>query len=239
MGMEQPKALFGSMPPTNMSPRAAQAPAQFKVPAPIFKESVVKSPSLPVKQTNIEAQNDDGGSRAPVVGWPPIRSFRKNTLAAAQPKTNADDRHDKSTAEEEPKLASSSSTLFVKAKLDGAPIGRKVDLKSYDSYDSLKLALQEMFRGYVNGSVSSSENGELDLLHSTDYVLTHKDTDGDCMLTGDVPWEMFVTTVKSLLIMKGPDAACLGQRTSKIKAQDKTKGKECDYKGGKMNTTKL
>jgi auxin-responsive protein IAA len=55
--------------------------------------------------------------RARVVGWPPVRSFRKNALAAK----------------------------FVKVAVDGAPYLRKVDLEAYSGYDQLLRALQDKF----------------------------------------------------------------------------------------------
>lgn len=34
-----------------------------------------------------------------------------------------------------------------------------------------------------------SESRLTDLLHSSEYVVTYEDKDGDWMLVGDVPWE--------------------------------------------------
>ncbi|KAI3672962.1 hypothetical protein L6452_39067 [Arctium lappa] len=39
------------------------------------------------------------------------------------------------------------------------------------------------------GKESLSESKLRDLLHSSEYVLTYEDKDGDWMLVGDVPWE--------------------------------------------------
>ena len=69
-----------------------------------------------------------------MVGWPPVRSFRKNALAATA-------------------AASASKTKFVKVAVDGAPYLRKVDLKAFAagcttssaSYDQLLAALQDKF----------------------------------------------------------------------------------------------
>lgn len=108
-------------------------------------------------------------NRAPVVGWPPVRSFRKNTLQSAAGlgagkgiSTSADlcQHEDASKANEsvtdQQIKGSTKETLFVKAKLDGVRICRKVDLTSYSSYDSLKSALQEMFQGFVCGGKNHS-----------------------------------------------------------------------------------
>jgi hypothetical protein len=60
--------------------------------------------------------------------------------------------------------------------------------------------------------VSSSSCGQkLNLLHSSKYVLTYMDHEGDLMLVGgDVPWEDFTTNVQRLRITKGDDIARRG-----------------------------
>lgn len=35
--------------------------------------------------------------------------------------------------------------------MDGVPIGRKVNLKAYDSYEKLSSAVDELFRGLMAG----------------------------------------------------------------------------------------
>lgn len=110
--------------------------------------------------------------------------------------------------------------MFVKVNMDGVPIGRKIDLKAYDSYDKLSQALEEMFKRFINVQGSgqrqptnpSSENDHPPLLSGTDYVLTYEDNEGDRMLVGDVPWDMFVNTVKRLRIMKSSEARGLAPR---------------------------
>lgn len=79
--------------------------------------------------------------RAQVVGWPPIRSFRKNTMASHPPKTNED---------AEAKLGF--GCLYVKVSMDGAPYLRKVDLKTYCSYMDLSSALEKMFSCFTIGN---------------------------------------------------------------------------------------
>lgn len=39
----------------------------------------------------------------------------------------------------------------MKINMDGVPIGRKVDLKAYDSYEKLSSAVDELFRGLLAG----------------------------------------------------------------------------------------
>ncbi|CAO2828722.1 unnamed protein product [Amaranthus hypochondriacus] len=137
--------------------------------------------------------NNAPAAKAQVVGWPPIRSFRKNTIATASKNTDP---------------------LFVKVSMDGAPYLRKVDLKTYSTYQELSSGLEKMFSCFTLGHFGSnmSETKLKDLLHGSEYVLTYEDKDGDWMLVGDVPWEMFTDTCKRLKIMKGSDAIGLAPR---------------------------
>ncbi|KDP41528.1 hypothetical protein JCGZ_15935 [Jatropha curcas] len=148
-------------------------------------------------------------TKAQVVGWPPIRSFRKNSLATTSKNT------------EEVDGKGGPSGLFVKVSMDGAPYLRKVDLRNYSAYQELSSALEKMFSCFTIGQYGShgglgremlSESKLKDLLHGSEYVLTYEDKDGDWMLVGDVPWEMFIDTCKRLRIMKSSDAIGLAPR---------------------------
>lgn len=77
--------------------------------------------------------------RAQVVGWPPIRSYRKNTLAT----TSKD--NDEVDGKPGP------GALFVKVSMDGAPYLRKVDLRNYSAYQELSSSLEKMFSGFTIG----------------------------------------------------------------------------------------
>ncbi|KAG8045746.1 hypothetical protein GUJ93_ZPchr0008g13214 [Zizania palustris] len=135
-------------------------------------------------------------AKAQVVGWPPIRSYRKNTMATNQLKNSKEDADSKQ----------GQSFLYVKVSMDGAPYLRKVDLKTYKNYKDMSLALEKMFIGFGTGKegAESRKDGE--------YVLTYEDKDGDWMLVGDVPWEMFTDSCRRLRIMKGSDAIGLAPR---------------------------
>ncbi|KAL2530369.1 Auxin-responsive protein IAA14 [Forsythia ovata] len=146
-------------------------------------------------------------AKAQVVGWPPVRSFRKNILAQ------------KNNVNEEPENSKACSLAFVKVSMDGAPYLRKVDLKMYKSYQELSDALAKMFSSFTMGNYGSegmidfmNESKLMDLLNSSEYVPTYEDKDGDWMLVGDVPWEMFVDSCKRLRIMKGSEAIGLAPR---------------------------
>ncbi|XP_074316791.1 auxin-induced protein 22D-like [Silene latifolia] len=135
-----------------------------------------------------DARNDDcpPPSKAQVVGWPPIRSYRKNTL---QPKTTE---------------KADGSGMYVKVSMDGAPYLRKIDLKVYSSYEELLQALGNMFK------ICIGKYSERDGYNGSEFAPTYEDKDGDWMLAGDVPWEMFITSCKRLRIMKSSEAKGLG-----------------------------
>ncbi|KAJ8480125.1 hypothetical protein OPV22_023852 [Ensete ventricosum] len=164
-------------------------------------------------QVGDSAGNDRGvapAAKAQVVGWPPIRSYRKNTMAA-NPSKNKEDADGKQGL----------GCLFVKVSMDGAPYLRKVDLKTYSNYKEFSLALEKMFSGFTIGQCGShgipgrdglSESRLMDFLSGSEYVLTYEDRDGDWMLVGDVPWEMFTDSCRRLRIMKGSDAIGLAPR---------------------------
>ncbi|XP_073066685.1 auxin-responsive protein IAA8-like isoform X1 [Primulina eburnea] len=167
----------------------------------------------------MNGSNDNSvpAAKAQVVGWPPIRSYRKNTLASNTKNNNEVDGKPGPGA------------LFVKVSMDGAPYLRKVDLRMYSTYAELSTALEKMFSCFTLGQCGPqgapnketlSENKMRDLLVGPDYVLTYEDKDGDWMLVGDVPWKMFIDSCRRLKIMKGADAIGLAPR-----AADKSKNR--------------
>ncbi|KHN30563.1 Auxin-responsive protein IAA14 [Glycine soja] len=149
-------------------------------------------------------------AKAQVVGWPPVRSYRKNMMAVQKVSTEE-------VAEKTTSSTTANSGAFVKVSMDGAPYLRKVDLTMYKSYKDLSDALAKMFSSFTMGNYGAqgmidfmNESKLMDLLNSSEYVPTYEDKDGDWMLVGDVPWEMFVGSCKRLRIMKGSEAIGLG-----------------------------
>ncbi|KAK1693329.1 hypothetical protein QYE76_010026 [Lolium multiflorum] len=142
--------------------------------------------------------------KAQVVGWPPVRAFRKNALAAS---------------------ASSARTKFVKVAVDGAPYLRKVDLAAFAgyttttsaaAYDQLLAALQDKFISHFTVRRLGNEEMKLvDAVSGTEYVPTYEDKDGDWMLLGDVPWRMFVETCQRIRLMKSSEAVNLAPRAAR------------------------
>ncbi|MED6211016.1 Auxin-responsive protein iaa8 [Stylosanthes scabra] len=191
-------------------PSGAQPTATKEMPNKVLQEQPCAANGTgQTSHTGPSISGSAPASKAQVVGWPPIRSFRRNSIATAS--KNNDE------VDGKPGLAA----LFVKVSMDGAPYLRKVDLRSYTSYQELSSALEKMFTCFTLGQCGShgapgremlSESKLRDLLHGSEYVLTYEDKDGDWMLVGDVPWEMFTDTCKRLKIMKGSDAIGLAPR---------------------------
>ncbi|RRT59842.1 hypothetical protein B296_00014929 [Ensete ventricosum] len=111
-------------------------------------------------------------TKAQVVGWPPIRSYRKNSFQAMKTEV---------------------AGLYVKVSMDGAPYLRKIDLEVYKGYKELREALEDMFKCFEG-------------CKGSEYAITYEDKDGDLMLVGDVPWEMFTSSCKKLRIIRGAEA---------------------------------
>ncbi|CAL5439638.1 unnamed protein product [Camellia sinensis] len=168
---------------------------------------------------------------AQVVGWPPIRSFRKNLASSSSSKQIPESQNvvpDKVPSEKK-RVESFPKGFFVKINMDGVPIGRKVDLKAYDSYEKLSSFVDELFRGLLAaqrnssaGGIQNKHEGEraiTDLLDgSGEYTLVYEDNEGDRMLVGDVPWHMFLSTVKRLRVLKSSELSTLrfGSKQEKI-----------------------
>ncbi|RDY00024.1 Auxin-responsive protein IAA18, partial [Mucuna pruriens] len=186
----------------------------------------------------------------PVVGWPPIRSFRKNIASGSSSRLPSGSQQHQHVAPDN--VASKKPTdnsgkgLFVKINMDGVPIGRKVDINAYDSYEKLSSAVDELFRGLLimimkldaemnlshisfshccsgqrdscGGGIQNMEEEEKTntglLVGSGEYTLVYEDNEGDRMLVGDVPWHMFVSTVKRLRVLKTSDLPAFTQTPS-------------------------
>ncbi|KAJ9692239.1 hypothetical protein PVL29_011351 [Vitis rotundifolia] len=162
-----------------------------------------------------------------VVGWPPIRSFRKNlaSSSSSKPATDSQDVVPNKIANEK-SVEVGKKGLFVKINMDGVPIGRKVDLTAYDSYEKLSSAVDELFRGLLAAQRDSSAGGIQTkqeeektitglLDGSGEYTLVYEDNEGDRVLVGDVPWHMFVSTVKRLRVLKSSELSALSLGSSK------------------------
>ncbi|XP_010249883.1 PREDICTED: auxin-induced protein AUX22 [Nelumbo nucifera] len=133
-----------------------------------------------------ENSSNSGGDRktqtkTQIVGWPPVCSYRK--------KNNV---HEKETAKN-----------YVKVSMDGAPFLRKIDLNTHKGYPDLAAAFEKLFGCFGIGGVWKDSD-------SSEYIPIYEDKDGDWMLVGDTPWEMFTESCKRLRIMKRSEAKDVG-----------------------------
>ncbi|GMI75970.1 indole-3-acetic acid inducible 30 [Hibiscus trionum] len=91
-----------------------------------------------------------------------------------------------------------SSTFYVKVYMEGIPIGRKLDLLAHESYYDLIRTLEHMFHTNIIWAEAEVDGENYEKYH----VLTYEDKEGDWMMVGDVPWEMFLSAVRRLKISK-------------------------------------
>ncbi|WOH01025.1 hypothetical protein DCAR_0520403 [Daucus carota subsp. sativus] len=134
--------------------------------------------------------------------FPDINKFEMNKESTSEPQRDmygsghtlhpnkrnfneAFDRHDSFKDGEDVKP---SYSLYVKVKMEGVPIARKVDLGQHQSYHSLATTLLRMFG-------KSEENMK-------DYKLTYQDDEGDWLLAEDLPWKSFMESVQCLKWIK-------------------------------------
>lgn len=201
-------------------------------------QSAEKKAFSPPSAANTAVPNSSAQKRtapAAVVGWPPIRSFRKNLANSSSVLKPSPESSNKVVApNEKPAESCCQKGMFVKINMDGVPIGRKVDLKAFNSYEKLSLSVDELFRGLLvaqgdtsGGIQKKREEGEkviTGLLDgSGEYTLVYEDNEGDRMLVGDVPWHMFVSTVKRLRVLKSSEISTLcraGSKQGKISLKD-------------------
>ncbi|CAH8314638.1 unnamed protein product [Eruca vesicaria subsp. sativa] len=104
--------------------------------------------------------------------------------------------HEMIMEEEDQNECNSLGNFYVKVNMEGVPIGRKIDLFSFDGYHDLITTLGYMF----NASILWAEEEEI--CSEKTHVLTYADKDGDWIMVGDVPWEMFLSSVRRLKISR-------------------------------------
>ncbi|XP_071689583.1 auxin-responsive protein IAA13-like [Rutidosis leptorrhynchoides] len=173
-----------------------------------------------------------------VVGWPPVKTYRMNSLVnqakfsknegvgvndnTSKKKKNVrrENDNEKTAAKE------TGHSGYVKVNMDGLTIGRKIDLNAHDCYETLAHALEVMFLKTASSvtSIRKEKQQRSRLLDgSSEFVLTYEDKEGDWMLVGDVPWRMFLGTVKRLRIMKTSDTNGLAPRYQEKNQNSKSK----------------
>lgn len=173
--------------------------------------SKVTSVSGTKRAADFAAPSDHTSSKlgSQIVGWPPIRTYRMNSLVnqARIPNYEVDkgvggnDESNISLENMGQKSNKNDTAIrerghfgFVKVNMDGLQIGRKVDLKAHTCYETLAQTLEEMFWrpsttiNSICGEKQKSIQPSKLLNGSSEFVLTYEDKEGDWMLVGDVPW---------------------------------------------------
>ncbi|TVU12385.1 hypothetical protein EJB05_46026, partial [Eragrostis curvula] len=120
------------------------------------------------------AHRETSNKRKRLVGWPPVKCAHRRTCGGG--------------------------AAYVKVKMEGVPIGRKVDVSLHGSYDDLLRTLDRMFPPSADQQGAPAED-EAAGWRRHPYVVTYEDGEGDWLLVGDVPWEAFATSVKRLKIL--------------------------------------
>ncbi|CAL4952086.1 unnamed protein product [Urochloa decumbens] len=196
-------------------------PAYFAKPSTASGLDAGQEPGDAAAFATLQAGKGSDGSKqrarpaaaAPVVGWPPVRSFRRN-LASSRQSPQSSSAHHHQDGGAKVGGGGEGGRLFVKINMDGVPIGRKVDLTAYGGYAELSAAVGKLFRGLLaaqrdpavgrRSGEEAAEEGEEPVIGG-EYTLVYEDEEGDRVLVGDVPWEMFVATAKRLRVLKSSD----------------------------------
>ncbi|KAE9609729.1 putative transcription factor interactor and regulator AUX-IAA family [Lupinus albus] len=122
-----------------------------------------------------------------VVGWPPVNSYRKKLRY-----DNYEDQmvwiHHYHYSRSSVGMRGGSNRLYVKVKMEGNGIARKINLNMHHSFETLKETLMDMF-----GKCHQ---------HSKCYKLAYQDQEGDWLLADDVPWKSFTECAQRLKLVK-------------------------------------
>ncbi|XWS17120.1 hypothetical protein CRYUN_Cryun33cG0041100 [Craigia yunnanensis] len=128
-------------------------------------------------------KNDEDG----LVGWPPVKTWRKK-LRCQISNGGAHNNNRVAAVAENDSGGRASNSTYVKVKMEGDPIGRKIDLSIHHSFEALTSTLMSMFD-------ISDENWK-------SIKLTYQDTEGDWLLAEDVPWRTFIRSLKCLKLIR-------------------------------------
>ncbi|KAI4377847.1 hypothetical protein MLD38_015416 [Melastoma candidum] len=143
---------------------------------------------------------------ASTVGWPPVASFRKNVACGRSQRRQPSEPEGSSFKEEIGEgPGNGSDYAFVKVYMDGYPIGRKIDLRAYDGYEKLSFAMNDLFKGLLADDDDSDRapfDGPDLCASKGEHTLVYEDNEGDQILVGDVPWNMFVSSARKLRVLK-------------------------------------
>ncbi|OIW19545.1 hypothetical protein TanjilG_07000 [Lupinus angustifolius] len=138
----------------------------------------------------ISTKNDEND----VVGWPPVNSYRKKLRHENYGDDEVASNYKTVWIHHQPHNHVSvgtreCNTLYVKVKMEGVGIARKINLTKHHSFHTLKETLMNMF-------------GKCHQQHSKFYELAYQDQEGDWLLADDVPWRSFIQCAQRLKLVK-------------------------------------
>ncbi|MBA0865383.1 hypothetical protein Goshw_011669 [Gossypium schwendimanii] len=120
-----------------------------------------------------------------LVGWPPVKTWRKKVHHQIP---NGVAENNRLPAVENGIGGRASKSTYVKVKMEGVPIARKIDLSVHHSFEGLTNTLMRMFG-------ISDDNRKI-------FKLTYQDREGDWLLAEDVPWRTFIRSLKCLKLIR-------------------------------------
>ncbi|KHG04553.1 Auxin-responsive IAA9 [Gossypium arboreum] len=116
-----------------------------------------------------------------LVGWPPVKTWRRKKLRCQV--------HNHMTAAENGCCGGrASNSTYVKVKMEGVVIARKIDISIHQSFETLTTTLMTMFDIFDENRRS--------------FKLTYQDKEGDWLIAEDVPWRTFVRSLKCLKLIR-------------------------------------
>ncbi|KAK8641092.1 hypothetical protein V6N13_010521 [Hibiscus sabdariffa] len=136
------------------------------------------------KRTFSTIDENDAEEVDQVVGWPPIKTWRKKIFQQQHRVGRIGNNRVADT--------DSGRSIYVKVKMEGVAITRKVDIRLYHSYQTLTNSLITLF-------ARDKKCADDDY---TRYILTYLDKEGDWLIAGDIPWQSFIRSVQRLKIVK-------------------------------------
>ncbi|CAL1375033.1 unnamed protein product [Linum trigynum] len=161
---------------------------------------------------NEEKEDDD--DELQIVGWPPIRSWGRNKFdegnrniyentigcGLEEANNNYDDYdgrdNNNNITRSIMSMNGSRSSRFVKVKMEGVGIIRKIDLSIYHSYPALIRSLLILFSKHCQNSSSDDDEDS-----GKKYTLMYQNKAGDWITAGDVPWQKFIRSVQRIEIL--------------------------------------
>ncbi|KAL7602133.1 hypothetical protein Lser_V15G21908 [Lactuca serriola] len=138
---------------------------------------------------NEDYQQDLDGEGEGLTGWPPLNSWRRRLIEGVGFNGRVDDEEEGDNIHV--MTNNYNESLFVKVKMDGVGIARKIDLNAFHSYQMLTNTLLDMFDKYVE----IHEDG-------ASYTLVYQHKDGHWLLARDFPWEMFIASVQRIRLAR-------------------------------------